>query len=182
MRGRFLNSLLRGDERQEELEEKMRDLDISLPGPFYNTAIVEGDDLTPFLKQYSGVREELALFSIYNITQELVEQRGLGVVFQNMDARTVIIFSGKDQKELDRQMETVLAEVRATIRKLLLIDTTIGVGETVEDRMKLYQSFEKAKAALELKWLLEAPRSWYPVCWTPARALRWMCPTGRSGC
>lgn len=154
LRGRFLNSLLRGDEHPEELEEKMRDLDVFLPGPFYNTAIVEGDDLTPFLNQYSGVREELALFSIYNITEELVEQRGLGAVFQNMDARTVIIFSGKDQRELDKQTETVLAEIRTTIRKLLLIDTTIGVGEDVEDRMKLYQSFEKAKAALELKWLL----------------------------
>ncbi|MEI3521673.1 MAG: hypothetical protein V8Q40_11750 [Anaerosacchariphilus sp.] len=79
----------------------MKDLDISLPGSFYNTAIVEGDNLSPFLNQYPGVREELALFSIYNITQELVEQKGLGVVFQNMDARTVIIFCGDTKKELD---------------------------------------------------------------------------------
>ena len=98
LRGRFLNSLLRGDEGTEDLEEKMKDLDISLPGSFYNTAIVEGDDLSPFLNQYPGVREELALFSIYNITQELVEQKGLGVVFQNMDARTVIIFCGNTKK------------------------------------------------------------------------------------
>lgn len=154
LRGRFLNSLLRGDEGAENLEEKMKDLDISLPGSFYNTAIVEGDDLSPFLNQYPGVREELALFSIYNITQELVEQKGLGVVFQNMDARTVIIFCGDTKKELDEKMEETLTEIRKTVKELLLIDTTIGVGEDVTDLMKLYQSFEKARAALELKWLL----------------------------
>lgn len=183
LRGRFLNSLLRGDEGTEDLEEKMKDLDISLPGSFYNTAIVEGDDLSPFLNQYPGVREELALFSIYNITQELVEQKGLGVVFQNMDARTVIIFCGDTKKELDEKMEETLTEIRKTVKELLLIDTTIGVGEDVTDLMKLYQSFEKARAALELKWLLgRAPRYSGLACWTRARALRWMCPTGRSGC
>ena len=69
LRGRFLNSLLRGDERPEDLEEKMRELDISLPGSVFNTAIVEGDDLSPFLNRYPGVRDELALFSIFNITR-----------------------------------------------------------------------------------------------------------------
>lgn len=158
LRGRFLNSLLRGDERRENLEEKMKDLDVSLPGSFYNTAIVTGDDLLPFLDRYPGVREELAQFSIYNITQELIEQRKLGVVFQNMDASTVVIFHGDNKKELDERTETALTEVQKTVRELLFIDTTAGVGEDVPDIMKLYQSFEKAKAALELRWLLGGSR------------------------
>ena len=54
LRSRFLNSLLRGDERAEELEEKMRELEIFLPGSVFNTAIVEGDDLSPFCEQVSG--------------------------------------------------------------------------------------------------------------------------------
>ena len=158
LRGRFLNSLLRGDERRENLEEKMKDLDVSLPGSFYNTAIVTGDDLSPFLERYPGVREELAQFSIYNITQELIEQRKLGVVFQNMDASTVVIFYGDNKKELDERAETALTEVQKTVKELLFIDTTAGVGEDVSDIMKLYQSFEKAKAALELRWLLGGSR------------------------
>lgn len=51
LRGRFLNSLLRGNERPESLKDKMTELGISLPGAFFNTAIVEGDDLSPFLNQ-----------------------------------------------------------------------------------------------------------------------------------
>lgn len=55
-------------------------------------------------------------------------------------------------------MEKELAEIRQTIKELLLIDTTVGVGEEVTDVTKLYQSFEKARAALELKWLLGGSR------------------------
>lgn len=87
----------------------MRELDISLPGSVFNTAIVEGDDLSPFLNRYPGVRDELALFSIFNITQELIEQKKLGVVFQNLDAKNVIIFCRTEGKELKADMEEVLA-------------------------------------------------------------------------
>ena len=154
LRGRFLNSLLRGNERLDSLEEKMEELDISLPGCFYNTAIVEGDDLSPFLSQYSDVRDELALFSIYNITQELVEQTGAGVAFQGMDERTILIFSGDSKEELAKRMEDILAEVQQTVQKLLLIETTVGVGEAVLGLGLLNQSFEKAKSAMELKFLM----------------------------
>lgn len=154
LRGRFLNSLLRGDQRPEDLEEKMKEFEISLPGPFYNTAIVEGDDLSPFLNQYKGVRDELALFSICNIAQELVEQKGIGAVFQNMDAKTVVIFHGETREALHDMVETGLEEIQTVIRELLLIETTIGVGEPAAALTGLYQSFEKAKAALELRWLL----------------------------
>lgn len=154
LRGRFLNSLLRGNERPESLEEKMEELDISLPGSFYNTAIVEGDDLSPFLSQYTGMRDELALFSICNITQELIEQEKLGLVFQGMDERTVIIFCGETRGELEERTERMLQEVQQMIRKLLRIETTVGLGKIVTDIRRLYQSFEKAQSVMELKFLM----------------------------
>jgi len=66
--------------------------------------------------------------------------------------------NGDNKKELDERTETALTEVQKTVRELLFIDTTAGVGEDVPDIMKLYQSFEKAKAALELRWLLGGSR------------------------
>lgn len=154
LRGRFLNSLLRGDENPESLQEKMEELEISLPGTVFNTAVLEGDDLTPFLQQYTGVREELARFSIYNITQELIEQKQQGVVFQNMGGQTVIIFCGETREELEERENRALAEVRETVKELLHIETSVGLGTETTDLNKLYHSCEKAKAALELKWLL----------------------------
>ena len=71
----------------------------------------------------------------------------------------------KDKKELDERAETTLTEVQKTVKELLFIDTTAGVGEDVSDIMKLYQSFEKAKAALELRWLLGGSRILWSEIW-----------------
>lgn len=154
LQGRFLNSLLRGNERSDGLEEKMEELDISLTGRFFSTAIVEGDDLSPFLDQYTDMRDELALFAICNITQELIYRRKLGVVFQDMEEKTIIIFGGQTQRELNQQMEEAFCEIQQTIEHLLLIHTTIGVGEIVPDIRRLYQSYEAARESMEQKFLL----------------------------
>ncbi len=152
LQGRFLNSLLRGNVHFEGLREKMEELDLSLPGPFYNTAIVEGDDLTPFLNQYSDVKDELALFAICNISQEIILKKRLGIVFQSIDERTVIILSGADRRGLEKETGKALEEIHETIRRLLLVETTIGVGHIVPDICRLSQSFENAEAAMELKF------------------------------
>lgn len=154
LQGRFLNSLLRGNERSDGLEEKMEELDLSLPGSFFSTAIVEGDDLSPFLDQYKDVRDDLALFAICNITQELIEKSKLGAAFQNMEERTIIIFCGETEKQLNRQIEEALREIQQTIQHLLLIETTIGVGQIVADIRQLYQSYEAANGIMEQKFLL----------------------------
>ena len=154
LQGRFLNSLLRGNERSSDLNERMEELDISLSGCFFNTAIVEGDDLSPFLNQYANVRNDLALFAICNITQELISRRKLGVAFQNMEEKTIVIFCGETEKELARETEEALLEIQQTIRQLLLIETTIGMGEVVSDIQRLYQSYEAASCVMEQKFFL----------------------------
>ena len=158
LRGRFLNSLLRGNERSETLKDKMEELGISLQGCFFNTAIVEGDDLSPFLNQYKDVRDELALFAICNIAQELVERGSSGVAFQNMEEKTIIIFSGDTQEGLEQQMEGTLKEIQGTVQRLLLIETTIGVGQMVSDISRLYQSYERAWEVMEQKFLMGGGR------------------------
>ena len=158
LRGRFLNSLLRGNERPEGLGDKMAELGICLSGAFFNTAIVEGDDLSPFLNQYTDVRDDLALFAICNITQELVERQKLGVVFQNMEEKTIIIFCGRSKEELEKQMEEIFREIQETIHSLLLIETTIGVGQMVPDICRLYQSYEGAWDVMEQKFFMGGGR------------------------
>lgn len=155
---RFLNRLLRGNERLDGLEEKMKELDISLSGRFFNIALVEGDDLHPFLDQYKDVREELALFAICNITQELIKRRGIGIVFQNIEEKTVIIFCGETEKLLAQELEDALGEIRQTIRHLLSIETTIGIGQRVSDIRRLHQCYEAAWEVMEQKFLMGGGR------------------------
>ena len=153
LRGRFLNSLLRGDEDPDTLDDKMRELDVSLTGNCFNTAIVEGDDLTPFVDNYQNARFDLALFSICNIATEIVERKGAGTAFQDLDERTVVIFHGEEPGELEKNVKDAVRDIRKVIKELLKIEVTVSIGETVTDINRLHFSFERAKAALNLKWL-----------------------------
>lgn len=66
----------------------------------------------------------------------------------------MIIFYGETREELEERENRALAEVRETVKELLHIETSVGLGTETTDLNKLYHSCEKAKAALELKWLL----------------------------
>ena len=127
---------------------------LNLQASCYNTALVEGDSLEPFTKQYANVKDELALFAIYNITAEIVAGEGCGIVFQSMEEKTVIIFMGTNKKMLKEKLREVLPEIRAAIEKFLNIQVTIAVGKTVYSVEELADSFAKTKSALEYKFML----------------------------
>ena len=96
LRGRFLNSLLMGNVGAQEIQEKLKDYKIRLDGKYFMTALVTGDDLTPFLRQSDEYKSDLACFAIYNISAEIMDFYQAGVSFQDVDERTVLIFSGND--------------------------------------------------------------------------------------
>ena len=154
LRGRFLNSLLKGTARLDSLQEKCGELGISIQGRFYNTALVEGDDLSAFLSQYPDVQDELAYFAIYNITQELVEQEQLGLVFQNPEECTVILFCGEEKKALEQNISQLCRRISQAVREFTQMETTISVGGVVDSVQRLPQSYEKALAAREYRFLL----------------------------
>ena len=127
---------------------------LQLNAKCYNTALVEGDSLEPFTKQYANVKDELALFAIYNITAEIVTREGCGLVFQAMDEKTVIIFMGEKKDCLKQQVKLVLPKIRDAIEEFLQIQVTIAVGKTVSTQEELADSFAKTKSALEYKFML----------------------------
>lgn len=152
LRGRFLNSLLAGSIPGGNLKEKLADYNIRLSGKRFMTAIVLGDDFTPFLSQEENIKPELAYFAIYNISQEIMEQYGLGVTFQDIEERTILVFGG--EPGLEKRALGVCEEIQKAILKFLKIECTIAVGQVVDCLEKLYLSFTDTKRALEYKFLL----------------------------
>lgn len=154
LQGRYLHHLLNGTVDYSKLSEKQEELRLELDAKCYNTAIVEGDSLEPFTKQYANVKDELALFAIYNITAEIVAQSGCGIVFQAMDEKTVVIFMGDKKEYLKQQMKQVIPKIRSAVEEFLQIQVTVGVGKTVVTQEELADSFAKTKRALEYKFML----------------------------
>ena len=153
VQGRYLHDVLNGTADYSKIMEKQEELRLYLEADCYNTALVEGDDLEPFTSQYKNVKDELALFAIYNITAEIVAQEEIGIAFQGMAERTVILFMGEDREELKERIKEVLPKIHEAIREFLQIEVTIAVGTMVSSFEELPDSFTQAKNALEYKFI-----------------------------
>ena len=154
VQGRYLHHILNGTADYSKILEKQEELRLNLQANYYNTALVEADSLEPFISQYKNVKDELALFAIYNITAEIVAEEKIGIAFQGMDEKTVILFMGEEKKELKQSIKDVLPKVRQAIKQFLDIQTTIAVGKKVSSLEELPDSFAKTKSALEYKFML----------------------------
>lgn len=154
VQGRYLYHMLNGTADYSKIKEKQEELRLNLQADYYNTALVEGDSLDPFIKQYENIKDELALFAIYNITAEIVAEEKIGLAFQGMDEKTVIMFMGEDKDLLKSRIKEVLPKVRQAIEQFLNIQTTVAVGKMVSALEELPDSFAKTKSALEYKFML----------------------------
>lgn len=152
LRGRFLNSLLAGKVSDEVIEEKMAGYKIRLSGRRFMTAMVIGDDLSPFLEQETGGKPELGYYAIYNIADEIMHAHNLGAAFQNMEERTVLILGG--EPGLEKKALAVCEEIKAAVFRFLKIRCTIAVGQPVKNIQQLHLSYGDTKRALEYKFLL----------------------------
>ena len=154
VQGRYLHNLLNGTVDYGKLAEKQEELRLCLSAGCYNTALVEGDSLEPFTTQYTNVKDDLALFAIYNIAAEIVTEENCGVVFQGIDEKTVILFMENEKEALQKKIRKVIPEIRHAIEEFLKIQVTIAVGKTVMNLEELPDSFAKTKSALEYKFML----------------------------
>lgn len=152
LRGRFLNSLLSGNVQMDNIREKLVDYNIHLTGNRFMTAMVLGDDFTSFLHQDKDIKPDLAYFAIYNISDEIMSHYELGVTFQDVDERTILVFGG--EPGLEKRALQVCEEIQQAILKFLKIECTIAVGQVVDSVEKLHNSFADTKKALEYKFLL----------------------------
>lgn len=154
MKGRFLNSLMQGNVSTEEVKKKSEDFKVDLRGKYFATAIVEGDDLREYIKRHHGIKEDLVLFAIFNITEEIVNKQKCGITFQNGEEKTVIIFKADKEEGFRNRLYDIGTEVREALNQYLKMDVAIGIGKTVPTTSWLNRSLETAKSVLEYRFLL----------------------------
>lgn len=155
LKGRFLNNLIQGTPFTEEIQDKLEELGINLQGKYFAATLVEGDDLSVFTTQYPDTKNNLALFAIYNITDEIISSARCGITFQNVEDKTVVIFSGNFQEELIQEIDDICKKIQDSIHEYLQIETTICIGKIVSSVSKLHLSFDGIKSAMEYRFVLD---------------------------
>lgn len=153
LKGRFLNSLLQGRRLTEEIRQKLEEYQVKLEGNYFTTLKIEGDDLSAFTLKYPEEKNDLALFAIFNITEEIVNSYGNGVAFQDVEDKTVIILSESTEEALDKKTVLLCEKIRQAISHFLKLEVTIGVGNTVSSISRLPEAYAGTRTALEYRFL-----------------------------
>lgn len=153
LKGRFLNALIQGTLDERELKNKQEEFNIDLFGRYFVTAVIETDDLDEYIAMREGLKEDLVLFAVYNITDEIVNDYRLGAAFQNGEDKTVIVFRFDNEEGFRQKINKVCSEIKDSLNKYLELETTIGIGKTVSAINQLGRSLDTAKSVLEYRFL-----------------------------
>jgi two-component system response regulator YesN len=153
----FLASLLTRKLSLKDIIEKSEHYSIQLVGNGYSVSVIsmdhmsENNDATSF--KYS-VDQELKLFAVFNIAEEIAQKHGAGIVFMYHDQ--VILLSVSEEKERNLSMARTLAvleEIRQSIEKFLKFSVTIGVSGVTSAVTDCLYAYKDAVSALDYRFI-----------------------------
>ena len=148
LKEKFFMTLIRdNDFRKEELEKKMKFLNISFPADgLYSIVLVSVDSSAEIFGERSERDSQLLSFAILNVLQELLERIFIGYSFEESRGEYVCIICLKR-----RQQENIMEfaeEVQKNLLQSLDLSITIGIGAPVESLEELRNSYHNAAKAV----------------------------------
>lgn len=151
LRERFLNRLLSGHLRAGELEGKLDYFKIDFKGNCYLVMAIDIDDYGELGRFHPNTEDELLIFAVFNICEEIVSREDCGIVFQNRSNKTVVILSGNDAQSLRDNSCRLSEEIRQSVEKYLKFTITIGIGTACFNLVEISQSYKSAVSALDYR-------------------------------
>jgi two-component system response regulator YesN len=167
LREAFLASLLTRKLSSEEIKEKSTHYSLTLEGNSYAVSVISLDHLSEYTEGSSDVSEkqkslsfkysaaqELKLFAVRNIAEEISQKHNAGIVFMHHDHVVVLTVSKEtDQNALLVRTLTVLEEIRQSIEKYLKFSVTIGVSAVTSEITDCMYAHKDAVSALDYRFV-----------------------------
>ncbi|HHV98398.1 MAG TPA: response regulator [Clostridiaceae bacterium] len=154
LRERFLERLVSGHLRAGELDEKLNLFGINFSGSEFISLVVDVDEYGKLGKMQEKAEDELLLFAVFNISEEIVSREKRGIVFQNRNNNIVIILSGKTPLSVKETAIRLADEIRQSVEKFLGFTITIGIGVVCSSLMDINRSYKGALSALDYRFVL----------------------------
>lgn len=155
LREHFLNRLLEGNGSRNDVKEQLEKLELTVQGDYQAVVFIEMEDSSVFFENYADVSYDLILFSIVNITGELLENNPHSVVFQNVNNRCVVIFFHETEGKLQEMIQEAGRQIIDAMWKYMQTKVSVVIGETVSCPEDWQQSYENAKYAGEFRFLMD---------------------------
>ncbi|MCE3201628.1 response regulator [Paenibacillus sonchi] len=151
LRQRFYENLLRGKYRQEEIEHELAFLELPLKAERYAVLLIIADD---YYETGAGNRfgQELLKYCIHNISLEVLDSLGEGVVFELGEDEIAVICTGSaDQQAMERKVMQMAEHIRYNAEVYLKTTVTVGTGPVCSELTGIAQSYHEAKAATDFR-------------------------------
>lgn len=155
LKERFLNQLIHGQDQVPDLEGKMNRYEISFCGSCY--AVVQILCRSGFEYENAGAQatDELVLFAIRNITEEIFSRHGYSIVFQDPSNVTTVILSEESQFQLEEKITRIFTEIQNAITEMVRVNTVALAGKSVFVLDELPESYQSTVSSREYEFLFE---------------------------
>lgn len=157
LREKFLMSMIRdGAAQPMRLQDRLDFLGLRLPmEATYWVIIVQIDDSADVVDVRSARDQQLLVYAVLNVCQELIARYMEGYAFENRSGEYVgIVFGPSTGEGVEDQLFLLAEDIRDNLSRWLKISVTIGVGERVSSLTALPLSYMRAREAAERKWYL----------------------------
>ncbi|KRF42967.1 response regulator [Paenibacillus sp. Soil787] len=154
LKERFLENMVTSYTKIEELTEKLDFFNIRLIGACCVAVVIDVDDFGERSMSQTVTEKELMYFAVYNIVEETMGGDKGGIVFRNRFDKVVVILSSEDKTHVYELAQSLSEETRQCIEKFLKFTVTIGIGDPSSSPQGIVNSFQKAIAALDYRFLL----------------------------
>ncbi|WP_438448907.1 response regulator [Gorillibacterium sp. sgz5001074] len=171
LRENLLASLMMRQLKKREIEEKAALYQVPLEGRHYQAAVISmdapGDKGGRQPEQEGAVSlslkdsedQELKLFAVLNIAEEIAAGHGLGKVFlHNGQVVVLAISADEDGEAAAARMLAAADEIRQAIERYLKLTVTVGVGLVTPDITRVSYSYKDAVLALDYRVILGGNR------------------------
>lgn len=149
---KLLTSLIEDPRSQTQALRRLRDLGV-LPEQIttFRPALLQMDDSDQALSAKFGQEKELLIFTLLNICNELLRERGAGIAFKNWGTQHIIVLLLWRQPEA---YTTLIQEINQAFAQILQRNMHFGVGPIIHDYAELPAAYEAGMRALRSRNLL----------------------------
>lgn len=150
MKGELLLRLLKG--KPVDLDDINSMCEISgvrLGYPYFTVLVFLIDDYSRFKKENDEKTQNLIMFSINNVLEELAQEVGCGYGVELIDDRGItLLLNSKEEYNRERYISELAFKTKDLFKQHFGLTLTVGVGNTYDDIVKIHESFLEANRAV----------------------------------
>jgi two-component system response regulator YesN len=131
-----------------EIPEKLL---VQFPYRSFLVMVMEIDDVDDFKEKYTQLEQELMVYAIENITEEVLAGFGISLTGHNEPYRMIAILNIDESRIGDIRYEDICKQVQSQLSVYLNLSVSIGIGETTRNMESLRFLYGQAVNAVSYK-------------------------------